>query len=195
MVGWWQDPARWHVGYASSHAYEVVGPGVGLLLACSTFATVLVLLALVGAWAWAWRLRDRLSSASVVWLALVALSGWVCAGKVLSPQYLLWLLPAAAAAVVLRGGDRPLLVWCAGLLLATALTHLVFPTYYGGLLAAGPDTGRAAVALLARNLLMAGLFGFAALQTWRTLRVDAQRGRALDRQPPGPAGGAVRTNR
>jgi hypothetical protein len=196
MVAWWLDPGRWQVTYGPHHAYEVTGPGIGLLLDLSGLLTVLVLVLLTAGAATAWRLRGRLSADSVSWMTLAAVSGWVVAGKVLSPQYLLWLLPAAAAALVVdRGRSRPLVAWCGGLLVAAGLTHLVFPALYSGLLAPGADTGRAVLLLALRNGVLVALAGVAAGNAGRCLRADAQRGRALDRQPPGPEGRPARSLR
>ncbi len=193
---WWHDPGRWTIGYAPAKAYEVTGPGVPVLLAVSTLATVLFAAALLAAWCWAWRARGTIGPDTVVWLSLAAVTGFIATGKVLSPQYLLWLLPAAAAgtAVVARSLPR-LAAWTGLLLVAAGLTHLVFPTFYAGLTQRSGHVGLAVVLLAGRNLLVAVLVVSAGWQAARSLREDVQRGSALERQPPGPEGSAVRTLR
>jgi hypothetical protein len=72
--------------------------------------------------------------------------------KVLSPQYVIWLLPL----VPLSAGGVSGLVISAVFLAACYLTTLVYPTHYGDLLSLrspGPEL------LLARNLLLALLWG------------------------------------
>jgi hypothetical protein len=88
------------------------------------------------------RIRDRMLSVFAAVLAFVAL------GKVLSPQYLLWLAPLAAVAYT-RGARASALAVAA----AVVLTRLEFPYRYSDLVA-GQD---AAIALVgARNALLVG---------------------------------------
>ena len=71
--------------------------------------------------------------------------------KVLSPQYMIWLLPL----VPLSAGGAAGAAVCAVFLVACLLTTQVFPTHYDDLLAfryPGPEL------LLARNLLLAALW-------------------------------------
>ena len=194
VVGAWGDPERWPVHYAASKSYEITGPGVDLLLAVSGVLTVGYVAALGVAWWWTWRLRDRLSAPSVVWVVLAAVTGFLVVGKVLSPQYLLWLLPLAAAGLAVAW-SRALLGWTAALLVAAALTQVVFPGFYEHLVMAGDRMRVPALALTARNTLLVALLGVAAREAWRALRADAQRGRALERQPPGPDARVGRTSR
>lgn len=77
--------------------------------------------------------------------AAATVTGLVALGKVLSPQYLVWLIP-----LVPLGGLAP----TALLLAASALTHVWFPGRFDELQAAG---GVIWVALL-RNLLLVALF-------------------------------------
>jgi hypothetical protein len=67
--------------------------------------------------------------------------------KVLSPQYMIWLLPLVPLSTGGAGG----IVVCALFLAACFFTTLVFPVHYGDLLSfryPGPEL------LLARNLLL-----------------------------------------
>ena len=186
MLGWWQDPARWSVGYAPSNSYEVTGPLVEPLLDASTLLTLLLVAGLGAAWWWLWRFRDRVTGGTALWLALAAVTGFVVSGKVLSPQYLLWLLPLASAGLAVAD-SRLLRAWTAGLLLAAGLTQLVFPAYYGEITLGGDQVWLPVLALVLRNGVMLALLVVAALASYRGLRGDAQRGIELERQPPGPA--------
>jgi len=79
-------------------------------------------------------------------------------GKVLSPQYLVWLLPAVALALP---GWRLLGALVLGVLL---LTHLEFPGRYWAFVALRP----APVALVvARNLLLVAAFALSLVHLWR----------------------------
>ena len=186
MLGWGLDPARWTVAYAPSKSYEVAGPGVSVLLATSTLLTVLYVAALGLAWARLWRVRDVVSGRTAVWLVLAAVTGFVVVGKVLSPQYLLWLLPVAAAGLAVAD-SRSLRVWTAGLLLAAGLTQVVFPGYYVEITFREDRAWLPLAALGLRNAVMVLLLAAASVASWRGLREDSQRGIVLERQPPGPA--------
>ena len=194
MLGWLSDPARWHVAYAASKAYEVTGPGVGTLLSLSSLLTLAYVGGLVAAWWRLWALRDRARGTTVLWVAIAAVTGFVVVGKVLSPQYLLWLLPLAAAGLAVEDHAR-LRWWTAGLLAATGLTQVVFPTNYGQITLLGDRAWLPVAALALRNGLMVLLLVAAAAAVVVGLRRDAQRGIALERQPPGPDGNVGRALR
>ena len=92
-------------------------------------------------------------------------------GRVLSPQYLLWVLPVAAAGVaVLEEGRRRLLPWVVVALVATGLTQLVFPLHYLALQTHTAGSAAAVSLLAARNVLLGVLTLWAWLQTSRVLR-------------------------
>jgi hypothetical protein len=194
MLGWLADPARWTVAYASSRAYEVTGPGVATLLSLSSLLTVAYVVALAVAWWRLWVLRDRVRGATVLWVALAAVTGFVVVGKVLSPQYLLWLAPLAAAGLTVEN-HRRLRWWTAGLLVAMGLTQVVFPANYGQITLLGDRAWLPVAALALRNALLVVLLGTAAVAVAVGLRRDAQRGIALERQPPGPEGNVGRVLR
>jgi hypothetical protein len=118
--------------------------------ALATIQTVLQAIAIVGVWIWFARgpaERDRLVRAYVA-----AVCAFVAFGKVLSPQFLIWLVPL----VVLVRGRRGLAAG-ATLALALVLTQLWFPFRYWALalhFAAFPSW-----LVLARDLVLIGLFG------------------------------------
>ncbi|QNN53668.1 glycosyltransferase 87 family protein [Nocardioides mesophilus] len=189
VVAWWLVPDTWEVAYQSSKSFEVSGPAVPALLTVSAVASVLYLAGLGFLW---WQLGDlvrrgrRIDTATTVWLVLASVSGFVVVGKVLSPQYLLWLAPTAAAGLAIADSSR-LRSWTGWLLVAAGLTQVVFPWHYGALTTGHGDVALTVLSLAARNLLLAWLFAVATAAAWRGIRA-AQRGSALDRQPSGLPG-------
>jgi hypothetical protein len=162
MLGFALHPDRYSVSYASSHAYEVAGPAVPGLLHAATVTTVVLALLLLGLWALAAR-RDA-SLDATVWLVLASVAGFVVTGKVFSPQYLLWLLPPAAAGLaVARGPEtrRRLLGWSATLLVTAVATQAIFPLRYGDLLLHTDHTLGTVLLLAARNVAAVALFLYA----------------------------------
>ncbi|MGN6576314.1 MAG: glycosyltransferase 87 family protein [Nocardioides sp.] len=181
MLGWLSDHGRWQVAYATSKAYEVTGPGVGTLLALSSALTVVYVVGLAAAWWRLWVLRDRVRGTTVLWVALAAVTGFVVVGKVLSPQYLLWLAPLAAAGLTVED-HRRLRWWTAGLLLAMGLTQVVFPANYGQITLLGDRAWLPVAALALRNVVVVALLATAVAAVVSGLRRDAQRW-GQDRRP------------
>jgi hypothetical protein len=103
----------------------------------------------IGALVWIWLQRPETRDDLVRWSA-AALVAFVALGKVLSPQFAIWLVPAVALVGGLRGAR-------AGALLAAALvlTQLWFPSRYWDL-ARELDGGVAGLVLL-RDLVLVGL--------------------------------------
>jgi hypothetical protein len=194
LAGWVMAPARWHIGYAASNSYEITGPWVQALVLVSTGATIVYAVALALGWGLLWRCRDSVSLVTVVWLVLAAVTGFVVVGKVLSPQYLLWLMPTALAGVAVTR-DQRLLRWAVGLLAAAGLTHVVFPATYQAITFPTDQAWFTVLVLAVRNCLMVGLLLTAVRRSAAGLRGALQRGSALDRQPPGPDGYELRTSR
>jgi hypothetical protein len=140
-------------GYSTKFAFgawEINGPGADLLadIASVAFIGGLVLIGLAH-----WRLMKvdagrRGVALTAVTLLLVSL----VTNKVFSPQYVLWLLAVIVAAALLdpetwRPYVRPVLV-------LAAMTHLVFPLFYGDVLY-GAWLGL--ILMTARDLLLLGL--------------------------------------
>jgi predicted membrane-bound dolichyl-phosphate-mannose-protein mannosyltransferase len=136
---------------SSSGSQNIAGPTGSLFAALETVALAVALLAV---WLWFWRGRPqprRLIQASVA--SVVA---YVAFGKVLSPQYLVWLIPV----VPLLGGRRGIIA-AAFVALAYLLTEAYFPKRYFTLVNEG-DLGVATTVLL-RDLSLVALFAVAAL--------------------------------
>jgi uncharacterized membrane protein len=120
----------------------------------SVLATILEVLAILGAAALAARRRDARHLVLCCFLAAIA---FVALGKVLSPQYLVWLTPFAA--VAFAWGAR---VPAALIALACVLTQIEFPRRYFDLVA-DDDTTFAIVGVRNVALIVAGLSLAAAL--------------------------------
>ena len=131
-------------------AWEIVGPHVGLL---ATSATVLYVMSLVAIACVHWRLmRGDAGRAGVAATAMAVISVTLLTDKVLSPQYLLWMVGIYGAACVLEPDTwRPYLPY---LLVACGLTAIEFPWFYGDVLG-GDWLGL--LALTARDAVLIGI--------------------------------------
>jgi hypothetical protein len=131
-------------------AWEVVGPHIGLICEAATGVYTLGVIALAVAH-WRFLRRDvgpELVALSAVALVLLTL----CTDKVLSPQYLLWLLAILAAACILDAETwGPYVPWT---LLACALSAVAFPWFYGDVLQTG---WLGLLALTARDMVLLGM--------------------------------------
>jgi hypothetical protein len=173
MLGRLLAPGDYQVVLSEHHAYEVLGPGVEALLAASSVLSLLAGVGLLALWTVAFRHGAGITTETVSWLALAAVGLFVVTSRVLSPQYLLWLLPLGAVAAGLSRRRAPL-AWAALLLVATAGTQLVFPELYGSLVGRGERVGAAVLALAVRNLLLVVLVGWACAAAARGVTVAAR---------------------
>ena len=136
---------RWVTGISFEYgAFEVQGKGVGLASSLSLPMTGVLLLitALV-----MYRRRGRLDAGRFPRYAAALILAFMLGSKVLSPQYMIWLLPIVPLGVGGLAGAGVSLIFLA----ACWTTTQVFPIHYGDLLNGrypGPDL------LLARNLLL-----------------------------------------
>ncbi len=200
MFAWALGPGEFKVAYSAYNAFEVTGPGVSATSTVTGALAALVLVGLVALWVRAWRVGASLTPDAVTWLCLVAVCAFMVTSRVLSPQYLLWLLPMTAAGLAVAGTERGvqrLRRWAVLLLVTTAATHLVFPVFYGHLTQQDPGSIRVVLLLAFRNAMLVWLTVVATCEAWwhLQLREPSQRGIALDRQPPGPDGYDARTLR
>ena len=155
------------------HSLNVTGVLAGL---AAWLATAALLIGLALAFWRAWRGRDDLAR-SFVLVALVTLAG----SKLLSPQYLLWLLPLAAYVEGLR------LRWA----VLAGLTLLIYPNAYnlGNSLVLLPEHPLFMTAILARNAVLLGL-ALIYLRPFRTvseIAADWRGATQLSRWPRGRA--------
>ena len=140
-------------------SYNLIGVYTGDI---SSFESGLLLGGLVLVWSLAAMgpaRPDRLVIASAAALALT-----VALGKVLSPQYVLWLL--AAIAVLASPAPRALIALAAAIL----LTQVYFPARYPAYLTGDPG---ATLTVLERNLALLGLALYLVVVTWRSTRLPA----------------------
>ena len=141
----------------------------GTAAAVALVSTALQLAAITAAAWWFW--RGPRSAASMLTAAAATVASFVAFGKVLSPQYVIWLIPLAPL-VALR-------VWPAAMALtvaATALTNLYFPWHYSGIRQANDWVW----VLLARNLALVAL----AFVLLVHLRREARQERVQSANPP-----------
>ncbi|MEU3735855.1 glycosyltransferase family 87 protein [Streptomyces sp. NPDC032198] len=150
---------------------EFLGPYVPLV---STVAQGLSVAAFC--WLLVWRLRARVWSASTVAdAAFVAVLLFTATSRVISPQYLLWLVGVAAVCTAFRASRMELPVRL--VLAATFVTFLEFPVWFSHVVASDP---LGIALLLVRN----GLLVAAALLACRNLwRQTVSEPRARERAP------------
>ena len=160
--------ADW-ASWAWSHgSHSLVAPGVGL---AADMSGGLTLLAVAAVYLFAWLRRERLRAAPAdqALVVLALLLALMTFGKVLSPQYFIWILPAWA---LVAARDRWLAVLGG---LALALTHAEFPAQYWNLL----DMQPAPLAIVvARNTLLLAAFvsrsgGCGGCRRWPVTQIGA----------------------
>jgi hypothetical protein len=132
-------------------AFEIRGDVVGLATSLSPLLTLLLLAVTGLAMWWEFRRCGGLAVGAFPRHAAALILAFMLGSKVLSPQYMIWLLPL----VPLSAGGVVGAIICALFLAACCVTTLVFPIHYGDLLYfryPGPEL------LLARNLLLVTLW-------------------------------------
>ncbi|MEU1279073.1 glycosyltransferase 87 family protein [Streptomyces sp. NPDC005805] len=137
---------------------EFIGPYVGLVSALA-----LALAAAAGLWLLAWRLRARTwGPGTPADAAFTAVLLFTVTSRVISPQYLVWLVGLAAVCLVRPGTRmaRPALLVAA----ATAVTGLEFPVWFDHVVASDP---LGITLLVVRNGLLAAAALLACRALWR----------------------------
>ncbi|MFF4648957.1 glycosyltransferase 87 family protein [Streptomyces sp. NPDC001380] len=159
-VHWARLAGRWQGEVALNYgSVEFLGPWVHTIGRISLGAT-----ALGFGWLLLWRLRARERRAATPYdAALAALLVFTVTSRVVSPQYLVWLIGLAAVCLTARGTtQRPVAVL---ILLASGLTVLEFPVMFGPVVTSSPS----GVALLtARNLLLLAATVLSCARLWRS---------------------------
>ncbi|MFF8367940.1 glycosyltransferase 87 family protein [Streptomyces lydicus] len=140
---------------------EFLGPGVPLV---STLAVVLSGAAL--GWLVLWRARaGELTGTTLCEAAFTATLLFTTTSRVISPQYLLWLVGLAAVCLTVRAGRQGLPAVL--VLLATGVTLLEFPVRFADVVASAPP----GIALLAvRNGLLVAASLLACRRLWASTR-------------------------
>jgi hypothetical protein len=152
----WSGRAHYQYG-----AIELVGPHVEAVAALSLALTAAAFGLLV-----LWRARARhWSPATPYDAALAAVLLFTVTSRVISPQYLVWLLGLAAVCLTSRHtSQRPVALL---VLAASALSSVVFPMYYAEVVA-GTWTG--CLLTLARNGLLTAAAVLSFVRLWRVAR-------------------------
>ncbi|WAL95037.1 glycosyltransferase family 87 protein [Streptomyces sp. Je 1-369] len=159
----WQGEVRLNYG-----SVEFLGPYVPLV---STVAQGLSVAAFC--WLLVWRLRARARAASTpADAAFVAVLLFTTTSRVISPQYMLWLVGTAAVCLAFRAS--PMVVPARLVLVATFVTFLEFPVWFSHVVAGDP---LGLVLLLVRNGLLVAATVLACRNLWRRT-VSAPRGAA-----------------
>jgi hypothetical protein len=149
--------AHWATWAWSHGSHSLIAPGVGL---AADMSGGLTLLAVAAVYLLVWRRRHRLRQATAdqVLVVLALLLALMTFGKVLSPQYFIWILPAWA---LVAARDR----WIAVLGgLTLALTQAEFPALYWNLLSM--QSAPLAI-VVTRNTLLLVTYAFTLWRLWR----------------------------
>ncbi|MFJ9027236.1 glycosyltransferase 87 family protein [Streptomyces sp. NPDC102274] len=137
---------------------EFVGPYVPLV---SNAALALTLLAF--GWLLVWRLRARGFGAGTPYdAAFAAVLLFTTTSRVISPQYMLWLVGLAAVCLTLRASRMALPAWL--VVAATAVTLLEFPLLFSHVVAGDP---MGILLLAVRNGLLVAATLTACVRLWR----------------------------
>ncbi|MDO5728259.1 MAG: glycosyltransferase family 87 protein [Actinomycetaceae bacterium] len=167
-------PESWNASLSDNNSVDYFGPGVDVTAHVATVATVLVLGFLVVLAVRA--VRNQVSDPVTIAIAAVAvISLFIASNKVFSPQYIVWILPAWTALLVLNARaeedavDTGWLHTQTLLLIAlTVLTQLVYPTLYRYLFwePEGVGLGVASLLLVLRNVILVAWAIAAARAAW-----------------------------
>ena len=152
------------IAWASNFgSQQLIGPGASLL---SNSSGALMLLGLAGVYLLVWRRRERLRASTpdqaIAVLALIL--ALMTFGKVLSPQYFIWTLPAW---VLVAARDRVIAV-VGGLTLI--FTQIEFPKLYWVFL---DWMTLPLLVVIVRNLLLVAFFAVAVWRLWGLPERDA----------------------
>ncbi|MER6395112.1 glycosyltransferase 87 family protein [Kitasatospora sp. NPDC001603] len=174
MAGAWDGRVTMNYG-----SVEMLGPWVNVV------GKVMLAGSLLGfAWLLLWRFTAKRRNAATMYdAALAALLIFTVTSRVISPQYLVWLVGVAAVCLTVRGtSQRPVALL---VLAATPLTVVEFPLLFSELVGSEPW---AVTALTLRNLLLLAATGLSCVRLWRSTRGTAQLPPTvvLDRAEPEP---------
>ena len=149
----------WHGKAAMNYgSVELLGSGVALV------GTLMVALS-AGAFGWLllWRARARRwTAATPLDAALTALLLFVVTSRVISPQYLVWLIGLASVCLTCRRTTQRPVAWL--VLAACPFTFLEFPLLFADVMAFRP---LGSAALVIRNLLLLAAALLSCRRLWR----------------------------
>ncbi|GGW35315.1 membrane protein [Streptomyces lucensis JCM 4490] len=164
----WTGRTRYQYG-----AIELVGPHVQAVANASLALTAAAFGLLV-----LWRVRARRwSEATPYDAALSAVLLFTVTSRVISPQYMIWLLGLAAVCLTSRStSQRPV---AALVLAASALSTVAYPVCYREVV---DGSWSGCLLMLSRNALLAGAAGLSFVRLWRAARPPAEK-KVPPRQP------------
>ncbi|NGO68114.1 glycosyltransferase family 87 protein [Streptomyces boncukensis] len=169
----WEGEVRLHYG-----SMEFLGPGVELVSAAALVLTVLGF-----GWLLLWRVcAVEWTPSTPADAAFAAVLLFTTTSRVLSPQYMVWLVALAAVCLSLRASRQGLPAVL--VLAATALTVLEFPVWFGHVVA----SDGAGIALLAgRNGLLVAACVVACARLWQDTVSRPRRSAPGNRSTAAPA--------
>ncbi|MGW7102221.1 glycosyltransferase 87 family protein [Streptomyces sp. NPDC054838] len=161
-------------------AFEYVGPYVPAIARVSLALTAIGFLLLI-----LWRVKARRwTTATPPDAALCAIMVFTVTSRVISPQYMIWLLGLAAVCLTSRHTTQRPVAW---LLAATALlTSLVFPVWYGDVL---QNTWTGTVLLCARNGMLLYATVWSGIRLWKATVTPVAGAGPAPADQPAPAAG------
>jgi hypothetical protein len=153
---------RWGIGTGNSFGSQsLAGPGSGLVARLSVWVGLLLV---AGVYVLVWRRRSLLRAAPefIPIAALACVLVFTVCNKVLSPQYMCWVLPLVALVVVGRSPFQRL----TGILtlVAIALTQVEFPHLYWDVVALKPE---AVYFVVIRNVVLVAAAIVAVVAVWQ----------------------------
>ncbi|MEV6118541.1 glycosyltransferase 87 family protein [Streptomyces sp. NPDC052109] len=165
----WSGRARYQYG-----AVELAGPHVDAVATASLGLTAVAFALLV-----LWRVRARhWSEATPFDAALCAVLLFTVTSRVISPQYMIWLVGLAAVCLTSRHtSQRPVATL---ILAATTLSTVVFPMHYREVV---DGTWTGCLLMLARNGLLAGAAVLSFVRLWRSTRPDEKTVQTTEPRP------------
>lgn len=160
---------EYSVAYTDFKAFEVFGPGVET---AANLTTVLMAATILFAFAWAaWKLFSNSWSAyvTVVWMIFMVFA-LIVTNKVFSPQYIVWVGPLIAVALILM--PRARLLWAIAILsiVMAGLGTVVYPFYYDSIVVSPAWTHIGVYALVLRNVLMIVTFILSGIWLFKSSR-------------------------
>ncbi|MEU3912734.1 MULTISPECIES: glycosyltransferase family 87 protein [Streptomyces] len=154
LVDLWPGKVNFQYG-----AFEYVGPYVSTIARASLGLTVVGFLLLL-----LWRVKaNRWSSATPFDAALCAIMVFTVTSRVISPQYMIWLLGLAAVCLTSKNTTQRPIAWL--LVAANALTTLIFPICYGSDILTNSTLGT--VLLCTRNGLLLYATVWSGVRLWK----------------------------
>lgn len=151
------SPENFDLGYASSKSFEVAGPGVDAALTLSSIAMVCVVLGALG-WAVYSFVRGGWHAGPTMAFFVLVVLGLICANKVFSPQYIVWLGPLLAVALrqtaITQAAGAAKWILALLTLVAAGLGTFIYPFHYDSLWATIGEEFAPIAALCIRNALM-----------------------------------------